>query len=427
MDMAIGIVESLWVTLAQMAPYLIMGFMVAGMLSVLISPGLIERHLGGKGPWPVVKASLFGVPLPLCSCSVIPVAMSLSRHGSTKGATTAFLLSTPQTGVDSMFATYSLLGPVFAVFRPVAAFVSGLVGGWLVDLSESGGDRAVRTVECKDECCAPATKRNWFGRAMYHGFVVLPRDIGRPMLAGLVVAGLITVLIPAGLFSDLIGTGIVSMLVMMAIGIPIYVCATASVPIAAAMIAKGVSPGAALVFLMTGPATNAAALASVWKVMGPRTALIYLGATAGTALASGLLLDWILPGGMVTNIGEAHSMLPGWVASGSAVILLLILGAGSIRVARRRTGGEEQADGGPTVRLRIKGMTCGHCADSVRSAIEGVPGVENARVSLEDGTVEVTGTGLDAVRIRDAVVKAGYSPAEDDEDACKKPGTGCCG
>ncbi|MEI6972906.1 MAG: permease, partial [bacterium] len=119
METAIGIALSFWVTLGQMAPYLVMGFLAAGLLSVVISPGLIERHLGGRGPWPVVKASLFGVPLPLCSCSVIPVAMSLSRHGSTKGATTAFLLSTPQTGVDSMFATYSLLGPVFAVFRPV--------------------------------------------------------------------------------------------------------------------------------------------------------------------------------------------------------------------------------------------------------------------------------------------------------------------
>lgn len=399
-----------------MAPYLLMGFLVAGLLSVLISPGLIERHLGGKGPWPVVKASLFGVPLPLCSCSVIPVAVSLSRHGSTKGATTAFLLSTPQTGVDSIMATYSLLGPVFAIFRPVAAFVSGLVGGWLVDLGDRGAAAPGKAEECNDECCAPqARRRNWLFRAVHHGFVVLPRDIGRPMLIGLIVAGIITVMIPDGLFSAMIGTGIVSMLIMMAVGIPIYVCATASVPIAAAMMAKGVSPGAALVFLMTGPATNAASIAAVWKVMGSRTALIYLGATAGTALVSGLLLDLVLPNGIVTGVGAAHTMLPEWMASGSAIVLLLILGAAILKIGSKPDRLPVDESAGPPMTFKVGGMTCEHCAETVRTSLLGVPGVKSAVVSLADGSVAVTGKGIDVKRLKGAIRRSGFSLRGEDD------------
>ncbi|MEI6219040.1 MAG: SO_0444 family Cu/Zn efflux transporter [bacterium] len=413
MEMALGIVLNFWGTLSQMAPYLLLGFLAAGLLSVLVSPETIERHLGGRGPWPVVKASLVGVPLPLCSCSVIPVAVSLSRHGSSKGATTAFLLSTPQTGVDSILATYSLLGPVFAIFRPLAAFVSGLVGGWLVDAFERSSSDVVRGDECHEECCAPGVTQNRLVRILHHGFVVLPRDIGRPMVIGLIIAGVITVIIPDGLFSAMIGTGIVSMLVMMAIGIPIYVCATASVPIAAAMMAKGVSPGAALVFLMTGPATNAASLAAVWKVMGRRTALIYLGATAGTALASGLLLDWLLPSGIVTRLGEGHTMLPGWFASCSAVVLCGVLGVGVLGIGRRaeRRNVNDQAEAVTT--FKIGGMTCEHCAELVRKALLAEAGVLSARVSLADETVEVGGSKLDVLRIKHVVQELGYSLMEE--------------
>ncbi|MEI6809903.1 MAG: SO_0444 family Cu/Zn efflux transporter [bacterium] len=415
MENVLKVALSFWETLGQMAPYLLIGFFVAGLLSVMVSPELIQKHLGGRGIWPVIKASLFGVPLPLCSCSVIPVAISLSRHGSSKGATTAFLLSTPQTGVDSIMATYSLLGPVFAIFRPVAAFVAGLVGGGLVDAFEKA-DKTVQTAaERSDDCCELSRKQNWLVRVLHHGFVVLPRDIGRPMVIGLIVAGIITVLIPKGHLSGVAGTGIAPMLVMMAIGIPIYVCATASVPIAAAMIVAGVSPGAALVFLMTGPATNAAALAAVWKVMGRRTALIYLGATAGTALASGLLLDLIItPTSIATGICSAHAMLPSWVEAGSAVLLSGILGAGVLRIGQKYGNQNNEDHTGPATRFKVAGMTCQHCAESVRTAILKVPGVLSARVSLTGSSVEVSGLGFDPAKIKDEVHKAGYSLSEDD-------------
>lgn len=319
------IITSFWATVIEMAPYLLFGFFMAGLLSVLVSQPLVERHLGGRGFWPLLKASLFGIPLPLCSCSVIPVSMSLRKHGASKGATISFLLSTPQTGVDSILVTLSLLGPVFAIFRPFAALATGLVGGTLVDIfGHAGGADSQPPEKCTDECCSHKQPSRVI-RGLKYGFVTLPRDIGRPMLIGLVVAAFISALVPANFFADKLGTGIFAMVVMMFLGIPVYVCATASVPIAAAMILKGLSPGAALVFLMTGPATNAASFTTIWKVLGRRTALIYIAAVAGCALASGIILDSLAAGMNIQIAHGAHKMLPDAVKYASALALLGVL------------------------------------------------------------------------------------------------------
>jgi uncharacterized membrane protein YraQ (UPF0718 family) len=299
---------------------------VAGILSMLVSQGVVERHLGGRGIWPVLKASLFGVPLPLCSCGVIPVSMSLHKHGAGKGSTIAFLISTPQTGVDSIFVTFSLLGPVFAIFRPIAAFVTGIIGGVLVDLfNPVPREGQPVPAKCTDECCGGAENRK-IARGLKFAFVTLPRDIGGAMLVGLVIAAFISVFVPRDYFAEKLGTGIFAMLVMMALGIPMYVCATASVPIAAALILKGLTPGAALVFLMTGPATNAATFATIWKILGRATAIIYLATIAGCSLVSGILLDYIVGGIKSETVGHYHGwMLPPLVKNISAVVLLAIL------------------------------------------------------------------------------------------------------
>ncbi len=332
MQTLILILAEFWNTLCEMAPYLLFGFLVAGMLSVLVSPALVAKHLGGRGIWPIFKASLFGVPLPLCSCSVIPVAASLRRHGASKGATTAFLLSTPQTGADSIMVTFSLLGPVFAVFRPLAAFLTGLVGGSIV---ETFGSSAAQIEPCRDACCCPTRPQSRLMRVLHYGFVVLPGEIGRPLLLGLVVAGAIAAFIPANFFSETIGTGFLAMVVMMVLGIPVYVCATASVPVAAAMMLKGISPGAALVFLMTGPATNAAAIATLWKVLGKRSALIYLGVVVISALGSGLLMDYVFTIGNVLPGPATVWMLPLSVKIISALVLLAVLGVAVFRPRRQ--------------------------------------------------------------------------------------------
>ncbi len=362
LDFLLRLLVDFWATVGEMSPYLLFGFFVAGLLSVLVSQKMVERHLGGRGFLPVLKATLFGIPLPLCSCGVIPVAMSLRKHGASKGSTISFLLSTPQTGVDSILVTYSLLGPVFAIFRPLAALVTGLVGGVLVNLfgqeSEAGGLRmadggqrtqasaasnpqsAIRNPQSEgagEHCCchhavSPGRK---FLNGMKYGFVSLPRDIGKPLLIGLVIAALISTVVPDDFFAARLGRGLPAMLVMMLIGIPMYVCASASVPVAAALILKGLSPGAALVFLITGPGTNAAGLVTIWNTLGRRTAVLYLLTVAGCALAAGVVLDSIIHSIDIEVASHMHHMGPSIVQHVSAVVLLAVLGYAFLPGRRR--------------------------------------------------------------------------------------------
>jgi hypothetical protein len=408
-------VTALWTTLCEMAPYLLFGFLVAGVLSVFISPAFVERHLGGKGIWPVIKATLFGIPLPLCSCGVIPVAASLRRHNATRGATTAFLLSTPQTGVDSILVTFSILGPVFAVFRPLAALVNGIVGGALVTLFDrSANDGAGNTpTVCVDECCADEPSTPKWRLAIRYGFGTLAEDIGKSLLVGIVIAGLIAAVVPEDFFSGALGTGLLSMLVMMLFGIPLYVCATASVPVAAALMLKGVSPGAALVFLITGPATNAATVATIWKIMGKRTAIVYLVTVALTALASGMVLNYIFTFPAINVKEHIHPGTPGYFQIASAIVLLVVLGkAIFLRSSSEPVSGQMSASGeAEQVLLKVDGMTCSHCAQTVERALAECTGVRSAHVDLESGRAVVIGDDLDTGAMVSTVSGLGY-PAE---------------
>ena len=225
-----------WLVLCELAPYLLFGFLMAGALSIFISPQWVERRLGRGGFAPVWKAALFGVPLPLCSCGVIPVAASMRRHGASRAAVAAFLLSTPQTGMDSIAATYALLGPIVAVFRPIAALATGLLGGALVLLlGESNGRQAGEDAlppARKSAAAAIAPNRRPYAQSRY-GLVTLPRDVAFSLLVGIVLAGALSALAPANQLHAYLGGGVVSILILMAAGVPVYVCATASVPIAA--------------------------------------------------------------------------------------------------------------------------------------------------------------------------------------------------
>ncbi len=344
-DWLLQVPGNFWEVLAEMAPYLLAGFLVAGFLSVLLPPSLVEKHLGGRGFPAILKASLLGIPLPLCSCSVIPVAASLRAHGAGRGPVTAFLVSTPQTGVDSILATYGLLGPVFTLFRVAAALASGLLGGGAVSLLE-GKDSPPReerpaTPSCRSSCCNGKGKKGFLGPALRYGFVTLPREIGGALLAGLLAAALITALLPADFFSGLVPPGPLQVLLLMAAGVPVYICATGSIPLAAGLILAGVSPGAAFALLMTGPATNAATLGTVWKVMGRRTCLVYLASMAVCAFAGGLLLDRLVsPDEIRAAVSEGAE--PGTASHLSAAALLALLAWGyleSILSRRRNEGG----------------------------------------------------------------------------------------
>jgi uncharacterized membrane protein YraQ (UPF0718 family)/copper chaperone CopZ len=409
-------VSEFWAVLQEMAPYLLFGFLAAGVLSVALPARIVERHLGGRGAGPVLKAALFGIPLPLCSCSVIPVAASLRRHGASRGATSAFLISTPQTGADSILVTLSLLGPLFAIFRSVAAFMSGVVGGAVIGAVEHDGSEDAAGAACTDECCSPAGSRGILGRALRYGFVTLARDIARPLLVGLAIAGVIATVVPADYFSGVLGGGIGAMGLMLIVGIPVYVCATASVPIAAALIAKGVSAGAALVFLMTGPVTNAAAISTMWKVMGRRAGIAYLGTVALTALGAGLLLDRVLAVSGTMGAVEPLWELPSGLKLAASLVLLAVLGAALMR----RPRGSEQAvtvddPAAESTEFVVSGVACEACAATLERALCAIGSVQKVSVDPETATARVVGTGLDGELVSRAVKKLGYSMKEDDD------------
>ncbi|MCU0857486.1 MAG: SO_0444 family Cu/Zn efflux transporter [Pontiellaceae bacterium] len=326
MDLLGDIIIKAWNVTAVMAPYLLLGFFVAGVLGTFVPVTFIEKHLGKRGLWQIVKASLLGVPIPLCSCSVIPVATSLRRHGAAKGATVSFLTSTPQTGVDSIAATWGLLGPIFAVFRVLVAFITGVVCGTAVEAFTPPAEEAENG--CDDDHCPTCNRKCGTGRwkqVFTYGFGVLPRDIGRALLLGILISGLLGALVPEDFFTRYLSSEWLSMLAVLGLGIPLYVCSTGSIPIALAMIGTGLSPGAALVFLITGPATNAATITTVLKTMGRRVVTIYLITLAGCSLSAGWLLNRILTAQVITEHVHRHTAGTGRFEQICALILTGIL------------------------------------------------------------------------------------------------------
>ncbi len=425
-DIVAGIITASWQVLGQMSPYLLFGFLVAGALAVWVSPEWVERHLGRRGLGPVFKASLFGVPLPLCSCGVIPVSASLRRHGASRAATTAFLLSTPQTGVDSIAVTYALLGPVFAVFRPIAALLTGFVGGGLVQvLGEAGGTGSTKDsgpAACTEACCAERHEGGVLFRALRYGFLTLPRDIGPALLVGIIIAGAMAALVPQGLLNAYVGRGVLSILLLMAAGVPVYVCATASVPIAAGFMHIGASPGAALAFLIAGPATNAATFTTVWKVLGRQTAILYLATVAASAITCGLALDRLVPAvaaALPQLDSHAHAAEAGGLFYHAAAVVLLVVLAFSYRATPRHRAGKETVEKEPSkvanaaderrLELAVTGMTCSHCAESVSRALAECAGVHSVEVDLSGGRAVVKGGGIDPDRLLAAVAGLGYT------------------
>ncbi|MFH1515001.1 MAG: SO_0444 family Cu/Zn efflux transporter [bacterium] len=425
LDKLLDILIGFWNVLGEMSPYLLLGFLFAGILFVYIPAKFIEKHLGGRGLLPVIKASALGVPIPLCSCGVIPVAASLRRSGASRGSTTSFLISTPETGVDSILVTFSLLGIVFAIFRPLMAFISGVLGGWIVDRflqkeEECPHEKVDTQTEplidlsdcgCSDDsCCTSDDSKSdsKFKKAIKYGFIELPADIGRALLIGLLISGLISAIVPENYFANYLGHGILAMLVMMAVGIPVYVCATASTPVAAAIIAAGVSPGAALVFLMTGPATNAATIAVIWRTMGHKTTYIYLATVAITALLSGLLLDEIFIQTGTSATPAMPYMFPIWFKTACSIVLLGILAYSqlSTRFSKQQLDVQETKE---TASIQVAGMNCSHCQNVVTRALLESAGVENASVDLASGKAMVSGNGFNLENLKNAIRELGYT------------------
>lgn len=322
MELLLNILNEIWLVTIAMAPYLLFGFLMAGILSVLISKEYVRRHLGGQGWLGSLKAALVGVPMPICSCGVIPLAASLRKHGASRGSTASFLASTPQTGIDSLMITYALLGWVFAIFRAIVAFLSGIICGIAVAAVSPPDQEAVE--DCHDECCQP-NQQPMIQRMLRYGFITLPRDIARAVVLGIILSGIISGLVPDNFFSDSIGDSPVAMLLMLIIGIPLYVCSSASVPIALAFIKAGISPGAALVFLITGPATNAATLTTLWQIIGKKQLAVFLITLAVCALVAGYAMNFFTP-----KLGVLEQVCLGECTAGPlqlvwAILLIAIL------------------------------------------------------------------------------------------------------
>ncbi len=272
----------------MMAPYLLLGFLVSGVLSVVLPVRWVKKHLSKPGKASVLKSALFGVPLPLCSCGVIPVAAWMRRHGASKGAVGAFLLSTPQTGVDGFLVAMALLGLGMALYNMAAAFVSGMIVGLVLNLFR---DSPVIEEEVSD----PETPRPaWPLRVIRHGFVTIAGDIAVPLAFGILASGVISGLVDPDQFSAY-GSGLWAKLAVIAIATPLYVCDIASLPVAASMLAAGLSPGTVVVFLMAGPATNAATYLTLGKILGKKEMFTYLGCAIVLSLVMGFLLDRIAP------------------------------------------------------------------------------------------------------------------------------------
>lgn len=473
LDIIWQVLVEVWRVLGQMSPYLLFGFLIAGILSVFIRPELVEKHLGSGGVSSIFKASLFGVPLPLCSCGVIPVSAGLRRQGASRGAVVSFLISTPQTGIDSILVTYGMMGGIFAIFRPIMAFVSGIIGGIITSVferlfklpavgtayscsanaSSKGPNLPINGAEigscCSghfvdpggDSCCKTDystrdhnhriehsadhktayikegldTKKivDRFIAALKYGFITLLSDIARPLLVGIILAGLISAIVPEDYFARYLNSRFISMLVMMLVGLPIYVCATASVPIAAMLILKGVSPGAAFVFLMTGPATNAATITVIAHMLGKRLVAVYIATVVVLAFIGGYTIDWIFDQSGYTPVVGVARMLPEWVTFGSSIILIALL-AYSLsdrlrdfvdnrvisklvyRVGLRgRSGADSESESikdavgaVKTIEIYVDGMSCKHCEDTVRRVIQEKSNrFEGIKIDVESGQI----------------------------------------
>jgi len=323
----------------ESAVYILFGFLIAGILKVTVSPEKIFRHLGSKNLRSVFLASLLGIPLPLCSCAVLPTAVSLRRHGASKGATISFMISTPETGIDSITITYALIDPIMTVFRPVSALITAVIAGAVTNHfdkkdKDDNGQKAKEENTHEDVCSCEAHTHGLSGsgklREIFHyAFVDLLNDIVFWLVIGIVIAGFISALVPDNFFQAYLGSVPVSMLVMLIVGVPIYMCASSSTPIAAAFILKGLNPGAALVFLLAGPATNVGTIAAVGKFWGKKVMVIYLGTIAVVSIYLGFMLNMLyaaLKINPAASLGQAAELIPGPVKlAGSMVLLLLIV------------------------------------------------------------------------------------------------------
>jgi len=397
------------VLLNEMSPYLMLGFLIAGVLKVFVPKEIYIGQISKPTFRSVLWAALAGVPLPLCSCGVIPTAMSLRKEGASKGATVAFLISTPQTGVDSIAATYSLLGLPFAMLRPMTAFVTGLFGGAATNRFDK---KTSDNISVSKEEKTNYNGKNKVVQVLHYAFVEMIGNIGKWLVFGILIAGLIAIFIPDTIFTSYLNNPLLNMLIVLAIAVPTYTCATGSIPLAAVLMMKGLTPGAAFVFLMAGPATSIASITVIGKMLGRRTLLIYLASVVIGSVACGLLIDYALPAQWFSMSMMNHDLLHQHHHEGiswfktlcSAVLILLLINVFiqdyiySVKLKKQSIMAKKYI---------IGGMTCNHCRMTVENALTKLPDVQSVKVDLQNGVAYVEGNPDDNT-VKQIVESLGY-------------------
>ncbi len=467
-----GISDHIVLIFIDMAPYLVLGLFFVGILHILFSKDFVLKHIGKDNIASVVKASVLGVPLPLCSCGVIPTAVFMSKNGASKGSVISFLISTPQTGIDSIMATYGMMGWLFAIYRPIVAFVSGIIGGIIVNIftKKDGIDIIDENLInedaiCTDSCCGSEFTSSSLNiiedddskgsfkiysslkKSYNYAFVEFLDDIAIHFIVGIILSGLISYYLPIDFLQTYnLDSGLTAMLIMVIIGIPMYICATASIPIAITLMLKGLSPGAALVFLSVGPLTNAASLSILYKVFSKKVLLIYLVTSSVLAIGFGYLFDF----GIVYfdyNVSEMISMNHEHTSDMTKLIYsifsLYLLFALSMSIYRRKfrkyfTASKKKNNNITNVKIKsyiknesllpkvetsfeekksntiyelkllVDGMSCNHCVNNVKSGVNKLENIGNIEIDLSTKEVSITGKDLDKELITETINGLGY-------------------
>lgn len=394
----------IWTIWLEMAPWLLLGALAASLIHVFLPTGFVNRHLSGR--LGVLKAVLIGIPLPLCSCAVIPAGLGLKKSGASDGAAVGFLISTPQTGIDSILVSGSLLGWPFALLKVVVALLTGWIGGVAVGSSSKPKVSLLKIVDDSPMSVTAPQQSRWM--AFRQHFVMLIQSLWGWLVVGVLVSAGISFWVPEDTISTLPGfSGWPSLFLVLLIAIPLYVCATASVPIAAALVGSGLSPGAALVFLMAGPATNLATIGAVYKTLGRRPLVVYLTSIVIGSVLAGAFFNQVIPATAVAGHLHSHSHSAAWWQIASSVFLAAMVAwfaGGDLMTFMERFRSPAELDGR---RFDIQGMTCTGCAAKLKSCLVADSKVTAARVSFPDASAVISGD-VSSERVSELAEQAGF-------------------
>lgn len=469
---------------SEMAPFLLLGFLLAGILHVWVPNHLYVPKISKPNFKSVLWSALFGIPLPICSCGVIPTSIALRKEGASKGASVSFLISTPATGVDSILATYSLLGGPFAILRPVAAFVTAMLGGLFTNVvTKNEPETGVAVVgethehhehhhehehcDCDGDHCSCGqdhdeehSKKSFAQKikeTLEYGFVNMIGDVSKWLIIGLLLGALIAAFVPDDFFLFLHEYPLLCMVVVLVLAMPMYTCATGSIPLALALVEKGITPGAALVLLMAGPATSIASMLVVGKAFGKRTLAAYLTSIALGALFFGFVIDTffmdtflasMLPHASAECHGHGALGVFDYICAGLFAVLIIYA-----KFAHKGCGGHcgcgcenhdcccecdddhEHCECGEhdehhhhegechchghhheheepvVVTYRVLGMSCSHCKACVEKATLRLDGVLSAEADVASKELRVQWHGdddVDETALKNAVEEAGF-------------------